>query len=289
LVGQGLTLSGSAVGSAGLVLECPCFAAGTLVSTAEGQKPIETIREGDLVWARDPAAARPELKRIVKRYVTPAKELVVVLIEREDGSLDSVRVTPGHPFWVERRGWVPAQELNVGDELSSSSTEKLHVAGGFSLPDPQTVYNFEVDGWHSFFVGESGILVHNGCNCFGVSGLPEGPGIYHVEADGRMYTGSAFDVSVRLNDPTHPAGPLLMSPNRRVSVWSVDVGTASTTAEKQHVLRFFEQQMMDIQGNTPGAPSSLNVDRATAAGKMDARVPEVDSYGASISGTETKH
>jgi hypothetical protein len=46
-----------------------CFAAGTLVATEDGQKPIEQVQAGKRVWACDLAADEWRLCRVLDTYV----------------------------------------------------------------------------------------------------------------------------------------------------------------------------------------------------------------------------
>jgi len=53
------------------VVQAQCFAAGTLVATAFGDRAIESIRRGDLVWSRHEKTGAMELKPVVQTFVTP--------------------------------------------------------------------------------------------------------------------------------------------------------------------------------------------------------------------------
>ena len=41
-----------------------------------------------------------------------------------------------------------------------------------SFDEPVKVYNFEVEDWHTYFVSDIGVLVHNKC-CIGAEGIGE--------------------------------------------------------------------------------------------------------------------
>ncbi|HEX9294446.1 MAG TPA: polymorphic toxin-type HINT domain-containing protein [Polyangiaceae bacterium] len=139
-----------------------CFAAGTPVATGEGKRPIETIHEGDLLWSRDEATGIVDLRPVLKRFVTPEQHVVQLRIAALNGG-EILRPTPGHRFWVTGEGWVPAQSLTINGGLWSASGEPLHVAvPPVPIVTYETVYNFEVADFHTYFVGEHGILVHNG-------------------------------------------------------------------------------------------------------------------------------
>lgn len=63
------------------------------------------------------------------------------------------------------KGWISAALLSVGDTLKlSNNTYQMITDIIFEqLDNPVTVYNFEVDDWHTYYVGNSSILVHNMC------------------------------------------------------------------------------------------------------------------------------
>ncbi len=77
---------------------------------------------------------------------------------------ETIRATPKHPFWVGERGWVEAENLLPGDELFSISGNWLRVAGVTETGDVVPVYNLEVAGMHTYFVGEHGAWTHNSCD-----------------------------------------------------------------------------------------------------------------------------
>jgi hypothetical protein len=72
---------------------------------------------------------------------------------------DSIVATGIHRFWKSGRGWTMARELKPGDTL--------RVLGGTSVvasvetDSVQPVFNLEVAGRGSFFVGSAGALVHD--------------------------------------------------------------------------------------------------------------------------------
>ena len=66
-------------------LICPCFSSDTTVLTADGPRPIGEVRAGDLVWSADPETGARELRRVIRRYVTPERELIAVKVENAQG------------------------------------------------------------------------------------------------------------------------------------------------------------------------------------------------------------
>jgi hypothetical protein len=146
-----------------------CFVAGTQVKTADGFKPIEDVAIGDTVLSSNVETGEIGYKSVVNEFVKQTAELVSVKLDGE-----TITATPEHPFFVEGRGWVAAGELTVGDKLVTPdgtveilSVEREDVAA--------TVYNFEVEDWHTYYVSGAVALVHNDCGTGIVSGRPANP------------------------------------------------------------------------------------------------------------------
>ena len=78
---------------------------------------------------------------------------------------ETISATPTHPFYVDKLGWTLARSLRAGDVLVLSNGELVTVewVQHEILESPIKVYNFEVQDFHTYFVGENGIFVHNGC------------------------------------------------------------------------------------------------------------------------------
>ena len=89
--------------------------------------------------------------------------------------------TEEHPFWVEGYGFVPAGELAEGDCVENAGGEILRISKAETeyLAEPVTVYNFEVEDWHTYYVSEEEIFVHNMC-ATNVSINAEKPKGWHV-------------------------------------------------------------------------------------------------------------
>ena len=58
-----------------------------------------------------------------------------------------------------------AQDLVIGDPLTTFDGSIRHVTGIEIVPEQTTVYNFTVNGNHNYYVSEDGVLVHNGKGC----------------------------------------------------------------------------------------------------------------------------
>ena len=138
-----------------------CFVKGTLVKTSEGDVPIENIQVGDYVYAHNPETGETELKPVVNTFVNEATELVHVFADGEE-----IICTNEHPFYSPVKGWTEACKLRSGDILVSLNGEYVVVeqVQHEILEAPIKVYNFEVEDFHTYFVGDgNGVLVHNSC------------------------------------------------------------------------------------------------------------------------------
>ena len=128
---------------------------------ATGAVAIETIQKGDMVWAWDEETGDVALKEVVETYVNETDELIHVFINGEE-----IVTTPAHPFYSPVKGWTAAVHLRAGDILVLVNGEYVVVekVQHEILEVPVTVYNFQVEYYHTYYVTNSGVLVHNVCD-----------------------------------------------------------------------------------------------------------------------------
>jgi hypothetical protein len=85
-----------------------------------------------------------------------------------------IRTTDEHPFRVDGKGFTAAGELKAGDQLLGADKSKLPVENVVETGDTETVYNFCVADWHTYFVGKEDwdfeVWVHNACGAGGANG-----------------------------------------------------------------------------------------------------------------------
>ncbi|WP_233516743.1 polymorphic toxin-type HINT domain-containing protein [Paenibacillus curdlanolyticus] len=64
---------------------------------------------------------------------------------------------------MQGKGWVFADELQVGDKLQKADGSNLTIdkVKSVKLDEPVTVYNFAVADFHTYYVTDTGIWVHN--------------------------------------------------------------------------------------------------------------------------------
>jgi hypothetical protein len=139
-----------------------CFVAGTPVQMADGTtKAIEQIQPGDMVMSRNPATGETAARQVVRTFVHQHPGTLVLHL----ASGEAIETTVEHPFWVAGAGWVPAGRLAIGTSVITRAGPTVQVVGIEHRPSKARVYNFEVEEFHTYFVGtsEGGIWVHNTC------------------------------------------------------------------------------------------------------------------------------
>lgn len=135
-----------------------CFIAGTMVLTTAGLVAIEKIKAGDIVISTNPDTLETAEKPVLETYVRQVDKLVHLTINGEE-----IVTTDNHPFYVQGRGFIEAGNLLVGDKLISVNGEDLTVDDCYieECEVSTTVYNFQVEDYHTYFVGENKVWVHN--------------------------------------------------------------------------------------------------------------------------------
>jgi hypothetical protein len=131
-----------------------CFAKGTPVWTKSGQRAIESLEAGDLVLSQNVDTGELGYKPVLVRTVRPPTSILKIACDGE-----VLNTTKGHPFWVAGTGWRMAKELDDGAVLSG-----LHGASKVRSIEPAgeaEAYNLVVAEFNTYFVGDSGILVHD--------------------------------------------------------------------------------------------------------------------------------
>ncbi len=121
-----------------------------------GAKPVEEFKdyetygdECDVIISRnefDPDGVLT-LRRVLKRFERLAAVLNLHVGDRLIGT------THEHPFYVKGKGWTPAQELRIGDEIRLMTAGYVCVDGIADSGRIETVYNLEIEDDHTYFVG----------------------------------------------------------------------------------------------------------------------------------------
>lgn len=153
-------VSGIAVFTGGMTSTMKCFIAGTLIATELGFARIESIKPGDLVLSTNSDTMETGYKKVLEKYVRKTRELVHIVVGGEE-----IVSTPDHPYFVVGRGFINAGQLCIGSPLQNADGKILEVEQIYKeyLEEDEevTVYNFQVEDWHTYHVGEMEVLVHN--------------------------------------------------------------------------------------------------------------------------------
>ncbi|MFM2450244.1 MAG: hypothetical protein RIS44_2694 [Pseudomonadota bacterium] len=169
-----------------------CFSGGTLVIMEGGLcAEISLLSVGTKVLSRCEKTGEQTYKRITKKFEHSLDEwgevkvpTYLIDIAIPGGAKEILRSTAEHPFWVNDIGWVPAIELQPGQKLEicdpigtddcdrplGQKTEDVILSGQRWQAEVVsvsrsvgacTVYNIEVEDFHTYFVGPFGVWVHN--------------------------------------------------------------------------------------------------------------------------------
>ena len=134
---------------------------------------------------------------------------------RDSSGKETITTSDEHPFWVEGKGWVDSKNLIVGDRLKTSKGEVLKIDAIDIEQSHAVVYNFTVADYHTYFVSNLGVWVHNRKKCDEVinesnnpsdwkstlrsgNSTPSGWKISQYVVD-QLITGGRFDGKLTLN------------------------------------------------------------------------------------------
>ncbi|BDA78464.1 hypothetical protein LPTSP3_g13940 [Leptospira kobayashii] len=146
-----------------------CFTAGTLIHTKDGLKAIEEIKISDVVLSKSDETGEVSYRNVLNTFVRQTD--AIYKLSFNDGTI--LETTWNHRFRVlkpeanaqdfrlENTVWTEAKDLVSGDTTLSSNGSTLNIVSISIENREETVYNFEVEEYHTYFVGEKGIWVHN--------------------------------------------------------------------------------------------------------------------------------
>lgn len=145
-------------------------------------KAIQDIRPDDLVLARDQDGTNVSLKRVVETYRKTADHLLVLTFIDDRGQSQTLQTTNEHPFWDAGQGvFVAASKLDIGAQVVGPTGEQQRLTASRyeAHPEGVKVFNFQVEGYHTYYVAEppsadcslisgmaKAILVHNDCESY---------------------------------------------------------------------------------------------------------------------------
>ncbi|MBX9582739.1 MAG: SEC-C domain-containing protein [Gemmataceae bacterium] len=154
----------------------------------------------------------------------------------------TITTTPGHLFYsLDRRGWVGAADLQVGEALLSGEGQRLRLDGKSRIRHGQIeLYNIEVEQLHTYYVGRTpgtAALAHNGTPVPGAGGcIPKPVLVDHEAAGGHLiarHVGKTdADLAARL-----AAEPRISGASTFTDLAAADRGVAETIAANEAAIR----------------------------------------------------
>ncbi len=135
-----------------------CFVAGTLIHTDNGEPVrIENIRVGTKVWSLNVADNAVVLGTVEEVFHAVSDELITLAFGGE-----VLHCTPRHRFFTGT--WIAAGELTPGQAVRGLDGGAHEIRLISRRPAQEPVFNFRVDPAHTYFVGRTGLVVHNDKN-----------------------------------------------------------------------------------------------------------------------------
>ena len=88
---------------------------------------------------------------------------------------ETIQATADHPFFISGH-WLRVAELKVGDSVKTYDGSHLAIEQITVAPGRTTVYNFELEDFHTYYVSNTKVLVHNNGDCDVTPGKKGGSG-----------------------------------------------------------------------------------------------------------------
>jgi Ca2+-binding RTX toxin-like protein len=233
-----------------VLLKMYCFSVGTPILMSSGSyKSIEDIKIGDEVMAFDGLEELQPCK-VINTFITPDQEVV---------QLGDIRVTPGHQFLLLDGTFQSIGEVDSTGFLVGVTGQPIPHPGIKPVPGKHTVYNFTVEGLHTYVAGD--YRVHNESLSLYRTVTPGGAaGRRAGDEIASMFTGNSFASQLAIRslgktlggfvgdaidyefvsaaekrDPLELAALLYRLPQELVST-GIDLGSAKLTEELAELL-----------------------------------------------------
>ena len=164
------------------------------VKTEQGYKPIQSIKVGDKVYAKNELTGQMSYQHVQAHYNNPYDFTVYVEVIDEQGKHQTIVSNKIHPFFtqvnqgelvasseghfykgeIQNAQWVDAQNLKAGYKLLSENNQWQTVKDVSIKAEKLSAYNLTVENDHTYFIkgansDSDGVWVHNECYI----GIPE--------------------------------------------------------------------------------------------------------------------
>ncbi len=113
--------------------------------------------------ARNDLTGEQDWRRVVTAYNSWHQDILSLTLTDSTGGNETIVTTSEHPFYVTGRGWTRADALKAGDLIVTADGQVVRVTSTAWLKTEQVAYNMEVEDFHTYFVGQKRVWVHNTC------------------------------------------------------------------------------------------------------------------------------
>lgn len=144
-----------------------CFAADTPVATQNGLRPIQDIKVGDFVLSKNPETGETEFKPVLA--TVPRHDRIIFELKMSvtlpDGSerISTLKTTEDHPWRTVGDQWTETKHLVNGSLIQTAYGSSVRVLSVTNTRKIASTYNLEIADFHTYFVGNDRIWVHNTC------------------------------------------------------------------------------------------------------------------------------
>ncbi|HOW29838.1 MAG TPA: polymorphic toxin-type HINT domain-containing protein [archaeon] len=139
-----------------------CFKSGTPVLTSTGYKPIESIKQGDLVYSLDEKTNKIVLTKVNKLLVHDTISFAPTIKLKLNNNVELI-VTTNHAFYDPiAKGYKQLRFFTIGDKLlyyNGTKNTEVEITSMEKQDDLLVSYNLSLEYPNNYFV--NGILVHN--------------------------------------------------------------------------------------------------------------------------------
>jgi hypothetical protein len=145
------------------------FAAGTLIRTKEGHKPIDEICVGDLVLSfpddeTPPPHSRMDHEYLYQRVISVSRldnqsAFSLKILCTVSGLLEIVKAGQRQPIFKKGTGWACASNLKFC-ALENSAFGNSMLTKVRPSDESTHLYSLELESMHTYYVGQIGIWVH---------------------------------------------------------------------------------------------------------------------------------
>ena len=124
-------------------------------------KPIEQVKVGDTVLSKNEKTGEIAPKRV--SHVSVRAAIWTRKLTFDGGVV--LETTDEHPLYIEGSGFAKAKEVGIGSSIVTRAGPSAKVVAVEADVRQATVYNFTVDEFHTYFVGDAALWVHNADTC----------------------------------------------------------------------------------------------------------------------------